>query len=430
MPRSREPGMSSRRVAWTAAAPGLVALSVAAAPSFGGPAKLHFGKPVVVDAHLAGGEPSIFWDPRHQDFIYSSHEGTTHTLRDGLAGAAGTADFTTNYRNQVNIWTSKDGRSWSRVDLSGTGFEANPSTNQGFSDPDLTQDAGGRIYKTGIDLVNDALFSSADGGKKWDPGTAPCHDGDRPWLSGAGKDEVYMATNTNANGHQIFVSHDGGSTCSSTGIPDPGGNGKMIYDRAHDALVEPVTSGGTLGVGVSRRESDGSFKTFKQFKPFHPPGGIYAHWPAIALDDAGGLFLTYDDDPAQTGTNGGCNSGATPAPNTIHLAYSPDLGAHWNTPITVAAPAGNRVLWPWVTAGDAGNANVVWYQTNNLADLACQKADLTAYSATVLGADGNSPRIFTANVAGRPISLDNNICQNGTTCVATGEDRRLGDFFT
>jgi hypothetical protein len=25
---------------------------------------------------------------------------------------------------------------------------------------------------------------------------------------------------------------------------------------------------------------------------------------------------------------------------------------------------------------------------------------------------------------------DNNICQSGTTCVATGEDRRLGDFFT
>src|SRR5947209_18413758 len=90
--------MSRRRVAWTAAATGLVALSVAAAPSFGGPAKLHFGKPVVVDNQLAGGEPSIFWDPRHQDFIYSSHEGTTHTLRDGLAGAAGTVDFTTNYQ--------------------------------------------------------------------------------------------------------------------------------------------------------------------------------------------------------------------------------------------------------------------------------------------------------------------------------------------
>src|SRR4051812_19270270 len=148
MPRSREPGMSRRRVAWTAAATGLVALSVAAAPSFGRPAKLHFGKPVVVDAHLAGGEPSIFWDPRHQDFIYSSHEGTTHTLRDGLAGAAGTADFTTNYRNQVNIWTSKDGRSWSRVDLSGTRFEAQPPTNTRLFPPHPTPEGRGRGFNT------------------------------------------------------------------------------------------------------------------------------------------------------------------------------------------------------------------------------------------------------------------------------------------
>ena len=38
-------------------------------------------------------------------------------------------------------------------------------------------------------------------------------------------------------------------------------------------------------------------------------------------------------------------------------------------------------------------------------------------------------RSATVDAVGRPIA-DNNICQDGTTCVATGEDRRLGDFFT
>src|SRR3954453_17481198 len=263
--------MTSRRVAWTAAAAGLVALSAAAAPSFGAPAKLHFGKPVVVDAHLAGGEPSIFWDPRHQDFIYSSHEGTTHTLRDGLAGAAGTADFTTNYRNQVNIWTSKDGRSWSRVDLSGTGFEANPSTNQGFSDPDLTQDAGGRVYNTGIDLVNDALFSSPDGGRTWDRGTINCHDGDRPWLAAGPKDTVWLANDPNTADPSVWISTDGGSSCSSTGIADPGGYGKLFYDSfpnkaLHGALIEPVPS---LHGGIGRA---GLKNTAQAFTP-GPWGG-------------------------------------------------------------------------------------------------------------------------------------------------------------
>jgi hypothetical protein len=112
------------------------------------------------------------------------------------------------------------------------------------------------------------------------------------------------------------------------------------------------------------------------------------------------------------------------------MVYSPDLGQHWNAPVTIAAPAGQRALWPWVAAGDKGKVNVVWYQTNKIADLACQPADLRAMSATVLGADTASPQIFTADAAGRPISINGNICQSGTTCVATGEDRRLGDFFT
>src|SRR5438045_42522 len=64
-----------------------------------------------------------------------------------------------------------------------------------------------------------------------------------------------------------------------------------------------------------------------------------------------------------------------------------------------------------------------------MADLVCQWAKLSVMDANVLGADTAYLRISVADVVGRPIS-HNNICQSGTTCVATGEDRRLGDFFT
>ena len=50
-------------------------------------------------------------------------------------------------------------------------------------DPDLAQDEGGRIYGTGINLVNDSLFSSSDGARSFDRGTPNCHSGDRPWLA-------------------------------------------------------------------------------------------------------------------------------------------------------------------------------------------------------------------------------------------------------
>ena len=179
------------------------AATLATAPSGGAAGTLGFGDPVYVDQNLAGGEPFVIHPSTAAPgrLIYTAHEGTTHLYRDGVINAPkGTADFITNYRNQVNIWTSDDnGASWQRVNFNGTGFFTDPSKNTGFSDPDLTEDAGGNVYNTGIDLANDALFSTPDAGRTWPNGTAQCHDGDRPWLAGAQKNTVYLATNTVEN---------------------------------------------------------------------------------------------------------------------------------------------------------------------------------------------------------------------------------------
>lgn len=421
----------------------LLAAVLAATPVFA-PAGAHaanlgFAKPFFVDQQLAGGEPVLLTDPVHHTIVYSSHEGTTHIYRPGLASAT-TFGFATGYRNQVNIWISHDGGATFTRDDFGGGFTTDPTKNTGFSDPDLTQDAGGRIYNTGINLANDALFSSADGGTSWDRGTAQCHDGDRPWLAGAAANEVFMATNTSegALSHQIFRSTDGGNTCETTGVPDAGtlpdgttytGNGKLYFDQRGQRLVEPVNfmdaNGATTGLGVGTwKRGDAAFTPHKAVD-----SSIYAHWSAIALDDAGGLYLAYDDDPRATGTADGCNGAATPVANQIALVHSADLGRHWSAPVTIARPAGQRVFWPWIAAGDAGKVSVVWYQTDKVVDLACQSAKISVRAATVVGADGDSPQVQIADPVGRPIA-ENNICQSGTTCVATGEDRRLGDFFT
>jgi hypothetical protein len=381
-----------------------IAAALSLAPAALG-APLGFAPAQYVDQQLAGGEPVLLTDPVHHTIVYSSHEGTTHIYRPGLASQT-TFTFLTGYRNQVNIWLSRD---------------------------------GGRIYNTGINLANDALFSSGDGGGTWDRGTAQCHDGDRPWLAGGRANEVFMATNT-AEGtlsHQIFSSTDGGSTCSTTGIPDAGtlpdgtdytGNGKLYRDPASDRLVEPVDfmRGGktvALGVGTWKR-GDASFTPHKAIDTT-----LYAHWAAIALDGAGGLYLVYDTDPRVAGTTGGCGGAETPAPNQIAMVHSADFGETWSAPLVLASPPGGRVLWPWIAAGDKGRVSVVWYQADQVVDLACQRAKLSVMASTVLRADTGTPKVSTVDAVGRPIS-DNNICQSGTTCVATGEDRRLGDFFT
>src|SRR3954471_15406580 len=209
---------------------------------------VQFSHPIFVDKELAGGEPLVATDGRHQTLVYTSHEGTTHLYKPGFFSPL---PFGVNYRNQVNIWTSDDdGATWQRTGVAG--FSADPTKSAGLSDPDLTVDESGRIYNTGIDLVNDSVLSSREGDKPWGRGTRNCHDGDRPWLAGGKPNEVFLATNTQENtlSHQIFQSTDGGNNCSTTGIPDQGttpdgkldysGDGKIYYSRRSDRLIEPL----------------------------------------------------------------------------------------------------------------------------------------------------------------------------------------------
>jgi len=418
-----------RRVAWTAAAAGVVALSALAVPSFGGgKSPVGFAKPEYVDHTLAGGEPITFYDRAHQTYIYTSHEGTTHTLHDGLyAGATETASWAANYRNQVNIWTSRDAVHWTQVSLDGTGFASDPTKNQGFSDPDLTQDDGGRVYDTGIDLANDALFSSNDGGRTWDRGTINCHEGDRPWLAGAHKNEVFLATDPtySANGHTIYRSTDGGNSCGQFGIGDfgPGytGYGKLYYNRANGSLVEPViyNNGRAIGISILHNAS----KAFdKQKGAFHPikisdTDGLLTHFPGLALDTAGNIYLSWTDAP----TNG---------KNSVWFAEMNPNGKILVKPHVVSHP-GTTVLWPWIIAGAPGNASIVWYQYDQVVpnpDTATV-GKVYVYQATLMHQGTRNAKTYIVNASGRPVH-EGGICQGGTTCVATGQDRRLGDYLT
>jgi hypothetical protein len=408
-----------------------------AALAAGGPA-VGFDKPVYVDSELAGGEPLIFADYKHGTIIYSSHEGTTHLYRPGFTAPLGDINFAGNYRNQVNIWTSKnDGQTWQRTVFGQTGFATDPSKNTGFSDPDLTQDEGGRVYDTGIDLANDAIFSTNDGGLTWDKGNPDCHDGDRPWLAGAKKDEVFMAADGNTSGHVIVRSGDGGDTCETDEIPDNGptrnGYGKLFYDHNTEQLMEPELyfdgNGKVKSIGLATWS-----RGDKEFTPhFIANTTLFGHFPSIAIDAADNIYLTWDTNERDPNGTGGCGGDPTPLPNTIQMAVSKDHGITWSLH-TIAAPASARVLWPWAVAGDPGRVSVVWYQTDKVVDPDCAgdvnpPPKYSVMEAQIFGADGASPAITTVDAAGRPISAGG-VCQGGTTCVATGQDRRLGDYFT
>jgi hypothetical protein len=319
-------------------------------------------------------------------------------------------------------------------------------------------DAGGRVYDTGIDLANDALFSSTDGGKTWPTGTINCHDGDRPWLAGGSKpNEVWLATDTveGTLSHQIFQSTDGGASCGATGIPDAGtipktsplaggedftGYGKLRYSThgpLAGALVEPIiVSGKTAAVGISvLKNAEQAFKTGKgTFVPrvVSITKGWLTLMPSVDVDSAGDVFLTWADNPPDKAKN-------PTGLNKVYLDMSRDGGMTWLPhPIVVAqaskvkGPHRGTVLWPWVAAGSKGNVSVVWYQYDQVVpdpDQATCNCNVSVMDANLFGVGTSSFHQRTIDAAGRPIHVGN-ICQSGTTCVVTGQDRRLGDYFT
>ncbi len=418
----------------------VVAATVAGAGAASGHARtakgdgVSFSAPQYVDTALAGGEPLIMADPAKGTIVYTAHEGTTHLYRDGLISSPfGDFQFVANYCNQVNIWTSSDdGVTWQRDHyLNALNPCAGlPTQDQGFSDPDLTMDASGTIYNTGINLVTDSVFASTDGGKTWTRGTAQCHDGDRPWLAGGNANEVFMTTDPAEDtlNHAMFVSEDGGNTCSTTEIPDYGtlpdgstydGQGKLYMDTTRTRLAEPVLvnePNGTFDLGVSTwTRGDAKFTPHIAVKNT----SLFSHWPALAIDKANDIFLVWDTKASDANGN--------PAANKVMMVESTDFGKTFSKPVTIASTGNSLVFWPWIAAGDKNRVSVVWYQTGpgQVLNIDSDPADVYVYEETLIGGTRYGP----VNAAGRVIHYGG-VCQGGTDCVATGQDRRLGDFFT
>ncbi|MBJ7596446.1 MAG: hypothetical protein JF886_16590 [Candidatus Dormibacteraeota bacterium] len=394
--------------------------------------------------------------------------------------------FVCSYTNQVNVWTSTNqGSSWQRTTVVENGVGSVGPTSPfgvGFSDPDWSTDEGGWLYNTGIDLANDAVFASHDGARSFPVGNNNCHSGDRPWLAGGTSGQVYLATDTTldastslSSGHEIFrgvITNAGGLTtlqcqgaagavipsdpsgATGPGILDYGNSsiasrggtytaaGKLFYDHNittdgyHGALIEPAfftNSDKSSGVGISiLPNANGAFatnSTVTQFpQQFEVPGTnpVFAHWPSIGIDANDRVYLVWDTTTTDLAGN---------LVNAIKLSTFDlhNTSTGFTTPITITSP-GKSVFWPWVavpsTAAGAGNVSVVWYQYDGATQPDSGTGNVSLLETSVFGADTASPTILGPNdPIGAPIH-NGGMCQSGTTCVATGQDRRLGDFFT
>lgn len=386
------------------------------------PAPLHFNKPVFIDKNRAGGEP-VSVVAQDGSIIVSAHAGTTHIYKDPNA-APGAGDFAVGYSNQTLNWRSDDdGKTWKYVGTAGQSEGPHSATSTGFSDPDLTMDAGGKIYNTEIDLANDSVYASPDDGQSWPTANPEAGSGDRPWLTGAGKDEVYLYINSPK---QLLKSTDGGLTFTPVSVTgNIGTDGKMIVDPLNkkNGLIGP------LGRGGAAISEDGG-KTWKEYPA--PLGKSTQFFGAVAVDSAGWIY--------SVSAGGYQGSDDTQPDGQVMFNYFNRQTNKWQSkPITVPTPKGDA-LWPWVIAGDDGRVALVWYQTlgSNENKFYAYAAETTnAHGSYVTCSDGKKhfvqPQFSVANASGTPVHTGK-ICLDGTACNARtdfdGGDRRLGDFFT
>ena len=434
-----------------------------------------------VSTSLAGGEPFVIYSRSAGDLVYSGHEGTTHIYNGGGPPQPGdTCDihnaqgFVCSYTNQVNNWYSTDGG------LTWTKSPGNPAYT-GFSDPSLTEDAGSTtvapvVYNTGINLVNDALFATQDGGKTWIAGTPQCHQGDRPWLAGGHSGEVFMGTDDSLNSHVVVrgtvtfdsVTHTALTiTCTPGFIPDAAAasgssiGDQLYYSHKDGALVEPARfSNGRLGIAVLPNASTADFSStsgatttpFVQHPDPNSAGTTFNDLlgPRIIIGPDNTIYMVWATHPTDPHSTNGCNGANTPLPNQILMAYTKDEGLTWSATKTVAQMTNAVAWWPWAAAGAAGNVSVVWYQSDQPTDTNCDSA------ASVLHSHSTNWTVQVANIYGAttttyPVPALNavpnfdglhaggifhvgSICQSGTTCAlnttAGQQDRRLGDYVT
>jgi hypothetical protein len=367
-------------------------------------APLQFAPPTYIDRNRPGGEP-VTIVAQDGSIVVSAHGGTTHLYKDPNAGP-GVPEYLASYTNQVLNWRSADGgETWKFTGF--TGQTAGPHTvaSTGFSDPDLT------------------VFSSPDDGQSWPRGTPVAGTGDRPWLTAADANVLYLYINSTPF-HYLQKSTDGGLTYSIVNQSFPA-QGKLIVDplNPHHGLIGPYNDGMAISAddGVTWKSYNGHLGPSVQF-----------FGDALAVDNAGWIYAA-----AAGGYSG---PGDTKPNGSVTFNWFNRTTLKWqDTPLEIPHPEGDA-LWPWMIAGDDGRAAVVWYQTlpqhpdQFLIYLAETK---NAHGSMVKCSDGRkhfvAPQFRVVNAAGRPIHVGD-ICLQGTACNAATNpqegDRRLGDFFT
>ena len=97
-----------------------------------------------------------------------------------------------------------------------------------------------------------------------------------------------------------------------------------------------------------------------------------ANFPTLAIDNAGNLYAVWEQAPLGPATNT-LGDLAITGDTVLKYSYSTDQGNTWSAPVTIdtsGSPDGvlHNNVFAWISAGDDGRVNIVWYGTNAVAN--------------------------------------------------------------
>lgn len=158
------------------------------------------------------------------------------------------------------------------------------------------------------------------------------------------------------------------------------------------------------------------------------------NFPTLAIDKAGNLLAVWEMAPVEP-------DGDITGDTLMYWSSSTNEGNSWTTPVQIPTPGLRNNIMAWVSAGDAGRANIAWYGTGtpqNPADPTCGHAaarggpdsangNWSLYMTQTLNGTNPSPSFTPPILVGEHhVSHSTAFTLIGGQC---GDRQELGDFF-
>jgi hypothetical protein len=426
-----------------------------------------FETPTIADPIHTFGEPDIGIDPQGRVFV---------------SGPTGTG-------TQRSVWFgSVDGGHTFRTISPGpppsalAGTEAPP----GGGDTDIAFDRSGKQYFSDLyALICLRTAVTTDGGATasqdiYPGGCAGIPGADRQWLavydpapntqnqsaytgprpliymeannlvSGAQWNKSNSAVDADPNGPGLMYTQATNGTTSAC-LDDPtnphpyapfGADGYPSIDQVTGKVFEAEFSGSSIKLNIGTPDASGNL-TFLDFPTAgHPCGdpsklitvatgqantsGDAANFMVSSIDSARNLYVTWV----------GKSGDPTKRQAYVSVASAASGWTNWTAPARVSFPPSLVSIFPWVKAGGAGRADVVWYGSDTSADPSDQVGQSwdvymsqAVYPVNKSGSvTGAQPSVTQAKVTPHPMHY-NDICLAGTACITQQGNRNLADFF-